>query len=114
MIKKLENQFGEYVKNTTLCKTPGTPNQGATRPEEGDNLIGKEEQSIYRSRVGMLLHLVKYSRPDIANVVRELSKCMDKANPAALKEFNRVVKFGLSTKQYGLKVYPVGDIKNWI
>ena len=27
----------------------------------------------------MLLYLIKYSRPDLANVVRELSKCMDGA-----------------------------------
>jgi hypothetical protein len=33
----------------------------------------------YRSRVGMLLYLTKYSRPDICNIVQELSKCMDSA-----------------------------------
>jgi hypothetical protein len=27
----------------------------------------------------MLLYLIKYSRPYLCNVVRELSKCMDKA-----------------------------------
>ena len=50
----------------------------------------------------MLLFLVKHSRPDIANVTRELSKSMDKANPAAFKELKRVIKFVLDTKDYGL------------
>jgi hypothetical protein len=27
----------------------------------------------------MLLHLTKYSRPDISNIVQERSKCMDSA-----------------------------------
>jgi hypothetical protein len=36
--------------------------------------------------VGMLLYLVKYSRPDIANAIRELSKGMKKATPDAIKE----------------------------
>jgi hypothetical protein len=49
--------------------------------------------------VGMLLYLIKYSRPDIANVVRELSKCMDEANLAAYKEMLRVIKFVLDTKE---------------
>jgi hypothetical protein len=34
----------------------------------------------------MLLYLVKHLRPDIANVIRELSKMMDGATPAAFKE----------------------------
>jgi hypothetical protein len=43
--------------------------------------------------VGMLLYLIKHSCPDIANVVRDLSKCMDSATMAAYKgnaESNKV------------------------
>jgi hypothetical protein len=54
----------------------------------------------------MLLYLVKHSRPDIANVVRELSKVMDGATPAALKELKRVMKFVLDTRTFGLKIEP--------
>jgi hypothetical protein len=42
-------------------------------------------QSKHCSGMGMLLYLIKYSRPDLANVFRELSKCMDGANLAAYK-----------------------------
>jgi len=52
-------------------------------------------QSKYMSGVGMLLYLVKYSRPYIANKVRDLSKCMDGATPAAYKNILRLVKFVL-------------------
>ena len=54
----------------------------------------------------MLLYLVKHSRPDIANAVRELSKCMTGANAAAFKELMRVIKFVLDTRAYGLKLAP--------
>ncbi len=54
----------------------------------------------------MLLYLVKHSRPDISNAVRELTKCMDGATPAAYKEMLRVIKFVLDTKQWGLKFEP--------
>jgi len=63
-------------------------------------------QSEYMSGVGMLLYLVKYSRPDIANAVRELTKCMDVATPAAYKEILRPVKFVLCTMTCGLKIMP--------
>ena len=54
----------------------------------------------------MLLSLVKHSRPDIANAVRELTKCMDLGTPVAYKELLKVVKFVLHTKDLGLKMYP--------
>jgi hypothetical protein len=46
----------------------------------------------------MLLHLIKYSRPDLVHVVRELSKCMGGGNLAAYKEMMSFVKLVLDTK----------------
>jgi hypothetical protein len=45
-----------------------------------------EEQKLYRTRVGMLLYLVKYLRPYIANAVRKLSKGMKEVTSDAMKE----------------------------
>jgi hypothetical protein len=66
--------------------------------------------------VGSLLHLVKHSRPDIANTVRELAKCMDGASPAAFKEMKRLVKFLVDTKSYGLKMEPYKNVdkQEWV
>jgi hypothetical protein len=55
---------------------------------------------------------VKYSRPDIANIVRELAKCMDGATPEAYKELTRVLQFVVNTKDYGLLVEPKWDKNN--
>jgi hypothetical protein len=46
--------------------------------------IPESLQKNYRSGVGMLLYLIKYSRPDISNAVRELSMCMDRATYGTL------------------------------
>jgi hypothetical protein len=54
----------------------------------------------------MLLYLTKYSRPDISNIVRELSKCMDSATWGTYYELLRVIKFVIDTKAFGLKVDP--------
>jgi hypothetical protein len=63
----------------------------------------------------LLLFLVKHSRPDIVNpVVCELSKCIDGASRAAMKELHMVIKFTLDTKDYGLLIKPKGpDGPNW-
>jgi hypothetical protein len=55
---------------------------------------------------------VKYSRPDIANIVRELAKCMDGATPEAFKELTRVLQFVVNTKDYGLLIEPKWDKNN--
>mgnify|MGYP002812946830 CR=1 FL=1 len=95
LIKNLENKFGDLVKTIQKYRTPWTPGQGVLRPKEGDERITEEEQTTDRSGVGMLLYLVKHSRPDISNAVRELSKSMDGASPAAFKELKWVIKFVL-------------------
>jgi hypothetical protein len=61
----------------------------------------------------MLLYLIKYSRPDLANVVGELSKCIDGANLAAYKEMQRVIKLVLDTKLHCLKLQPRHESDKW-
>jgi hypothetical protein len=68
--------------------------------------IDVDKQKTYRSGVGMLLYLVKHSRPDIANAVRELSKALDGTSIAAYKELMRVLKYVLDTKRLSLKMEP--------
>ena len=38
--------------------------------------LGKKMQTYYRSGVGKLLHLMRWSRPEVMNAVRELSRQM--------------------------------------
>jgi hypothetical protein len=54
----------------------------------------------------MLLYLVKHSRPDIANAVRELSKALDGTSPAAYKELMSVLKYVMDTKNLSLRIQP--------
>jgi hypothetical protein len=106
LIRKLEKKFGEMVTTLQKFRTPGTPSCGIVRPTDDKFKVSLEDQTLYRSGVGMLLYLVKHSRPDIANVVRELSKVMDGATLAAMKEMKRVIKFVMDTKHLGLKMEP--------
>jgi hypothetical protein len=53
----------------------------------------------------MLLYLVKHSRPDISNTVRELSKVADGAKQEHWKRMYRLFKYVLGAEEnYGLKI----------
>ena len=59
-------------------------------------------QSTYQSGVGILLWLMKHSRPDIANSVREASKVMDGATMSHWKYLMRIIKYVIDTNNYTL------------
>ena len=59
----------------------------------------------------MLLYLIKYSRPDIPNAVRELSKVMDMPNEAHWKDLIRNHKFAVDNRMKAL-TYRCSDKKN--
>ena len=106
LIKNLKLHFGELVESVKFYSTPAIPRTVILRPKVTDARLSAEDQSKYRSGVGMLLYLVKHSRPDIANAVRELSKVADGATEDHWKALLRVIKYVLSTEAYGLKIKP--------
>jgi hypothetical protein len=78
--------------------TPGTPQFKIVRLTNELEVIDPDLQLRFKSGVGMLLYLIKHSRPDIANVVRDLDKCMDGLTFAAYKYMLRVIRFVLDTQ----------------
>jgi hypothetical protein len=113
LINNLKEKFENDVNNLSGYGTPGTPGFKIVRPMDETEKIDSNQQSKYSSGMSILLYLIKYSRPDLENVVRELSKCMDGANLAAYKEMLRVVKFVLDTKDYCLKLNPICKNEEW-
>ena len=113
IIKSLEQKFGDRAMKERLSLTPGTPRFTARRLENLEDKVSPEEHETYRSGVGTLLYLTKHSRPDICNPVRELPKTMDAAAPVHLKEMYKVIRYVLSTKEYGLKFELRKDMKKW-
>ena len=61
----------------------------------------------------MLLFLIKHSHPNHANVVRELSYCINGATLAAYNEMSRVVKFVFDTKSLCLKIEHKVEEEDW-
>ena len=100
--KSLEKHFLEKVAKKIMTVTPGT---SAVIGGKVDDIskVDEKTQSMY---MATLLYLIKHSRPDITNPVRELSKSMDAASMAQLTEMYRVINFVLETKTLGLRMVP--------
>jgi hypothetical protein len=72
--------FEEEIEGKRKFLTPGTPIFKIQRSTINMDILDPQSQRKYRSGVGMLLYLTKYSGPEISNIVRKLSKCMDSAS----------------------------------
>jgi hypothetical protein len=75
-LKYLKENFRKILGGTKKIYTsPSAPNTLIIRPREGDPLVTPERQKQFK----MFLYIVKHSRPDFSNSVRELSKVADGA-----------------------------------
>ena len=113
MVKRFEQRFGKRAMKERLSLTPGTPRFTGRRLENPEDKVNPKKHETYRSGVRTLLYLTKHSRPDICNPVRELSKTMDAPAPVHLKEMYKLIRFELSTKDYGLKFKLMKNMMKW-
>lgn len=86
------------MRDITKSNLPSLPGLNLMRPKDDDELIKAKLQEQYRSGVGMLLYLIKYTQPDIANTIREHTKMMGKATYLHYKSLLMLIKYALDTK----------------
>ena len=111
--KKMLEKFEEKIENLKKYDTPATASSHVKRCLEEENGLNDEDQQEFRSGVGSLLYLLKHSRPDLSNSVRELSKVMDRANKAHEKMLHRVIRFVEQTKNRCLVLAPMKKNLTW-
>jgi hypothetical protein len=111
IIDKLKKKY-KNLNESVQWTTPSAPNFFVVRPRSKAEMIPTEEQKDFRSIIGTLLYLVKLSRPDIANPVRELSKVMDGAAPGHEKELKRLCQFVIQTRERKLNIKTSKDV--WV
>ena len=106
LIKKLQDKYKHVMTKFTKTCTPGTPRKIMHKCGETEILLDTEGHNEYRSGVGSLLYLLKHSRPEFSNPIRELSKPMSGPNEDHRKEMYRVISWILRTQHVGLKINP--------
>jgi hypothetical protein len=93
---------------------PKTPAEGGTilkKEGEGpeDTILSKEDQQQYRSATAVLLHMMRWSRVEVQNAVRDCSRYMTEARQSHLKALQRIMKYCIGTAERGLTLAPVGE-----
>ena len=101
LIKKLVKTFRELLKCERKTKTPGTPRAVQVVPKEDSDKLDAEEHHKFRSGVGMLLQMLKHSRTEPSNPMRELTRCMSGPGPKNMKEMHGIVKWVLDLPSVG-------------
>jgi hypothetical protein len=68
---------------------------------EDGTLAGTKEAAIFRKGTGKVLHIMKWSRHDILNRVRELSRFMSNPTNVHIQRLYRVLNYVRNTAEYG-------------
>jgi Reverse transcriptase (RNA-dependent DNA polymerase) len=96
LVQKLVYNMHSHQFDTFTAFLYGLSDAPKTRPETGDDVLSPKDQTKYRSGVGMVLYLVKHSRPDV----------LDGATNAHWKYLIHTIKFVLDTKLHALRLSP--------
>ena len=74
IMHKLEKEFGIDVCKICKYQTPAAPKFAVQRPTSNDVLIPAEMQKCFRIAVGLMLFLIKFSRPDTSLMMEQHKK----------------------------------------
>ena len=102
MVQSFEDEFELPNLNPA---TPGEPGVTLAKAETAE-LVGKDETKYYRKGIGKLLHMMRWSRPDIYNSVRDLSRHMSGVAIRHIRAMHRVMKHVVSTRDRGWVLKP--------
>lgn len=105
MIQSCKDKF--VVNHNKIPKTPAETGS-ILKCCRAEKYVGQAKQKIYRSGVVKLLHMMRWSCPDILNAVRELSKHMKEASIVHMKAMYRVMIYAIHTPTHELTLKPTG------
>jgi hypothetical protein len=95
----------EFTLPNYQYKTPGEPHRVLVECKEGC-AVNHKKHAVYRKGVGKLLYLMRWSRPEIYNAVRETARRMNKPNDNHFKAMLRIMKYCTITKDEGWTLKP--------
>ena len=98
----------EYKIEEAMKRPPKTPAEPGSvlPPAVPEDYVSQGDLTYYRSGVGRLLHMMRWSRPEIYSSVRELSRSLKGASPLHIKAMHRVMAFVVNSPLRGFVLKP--------
>ena len=106
MIQSFRDEF-ELDDHGKVPKTPAEPGSVLSKGEN-KNTVSKERHTFFRKGVGKMLHMMRWTRPDILNSTRECSMMMNCTMEPHITAMKRVMKYVVNTAERGLLLKPKG------
>jgi Reverse transcriptase (RNA-dependent DNA polymerase) len=104
LVKSLVDVFSAGSKHVS---TPAPASQ-CLQSGSVEDVISENEKKKYQAGAGKLLYLTRWSRPEIGNLVRELSKFSSKPQIFHQSAMERVMNFCICYKDNGWTLKPTG------
>lgn len=94
----------ELLRDTGMadCRAISTPAE-VGRLQHGDNSDSPTDQRLYRTIVGVIGHLARHTRPDIAYAFRQLAQYQQNPDASHMRAARRVVRYLSSFTDLGLE-----------
>ena len=104
LLQSFKDEFN--TEGSEMPNTPGIPLKALQLGEEPP--VQGERHTYYRSGVGKLMHVKRWSRPEMANAVRDLSRYNSNAAENHISAMHRAMRYAMSTPNRGLTLAPTG------
>ena len=98
----------EFDIEDAMKRPPVTPAEPGSvlLPAQPENYVSSAKQSYYRSGVGKMLHMMRWSRPEIYSSTRDLSRSLKGASQVHIKAMHRQMAYIASTPEKGFVLNP--------
>lgn len=103
----LQSYKDEFDLPESNVATPANPGQILV-PCKEEHALNADAQTAYRLGVAKMLHMMRWSRPELLNLVRELSCFMKMAAGAHIRAMYQVMQYCVNTPKHGLLLKPKG------
>jgi hypothetical protein len=103
LLQSFKDEFGVETGNE-VPKTPGIPYK-ALRLGNEPILEGKRN-TYFRSGIGKLMHMRRWSRPELTNALRDLSRYNTNTTIAHIDAMYRTMRYAMNTPCRGLTLAP--------
>jgi hypothetical protein len=92
-IQKFVEEYGIDIVSNRIPSTPAEPGSVLKKGsiDEDDLPLPPEEQFRYRSATAVLLHTMRWSRPEVMNAVQDFSRYIQAARRSHNKALNRIM-----------------------